>query len=95
MNKKQLVNEVSNAFGTTYKDADKILTTFISIIERSLLSWQEINIHWFGKFYLSKRKERESLNPRTWERIKVASFTTPAFKAWKVLKDIIKDKFDK
>jgi nucleoid DNA-binding protein len=44
MNKQQLKKRLADAFGTTKENADKMLDTFISVIEESLLSGQDVSI---------------------------------------------------
>lgn len=94
MNRRQLVERIAEWFDTTKVNANEMLTTFISIIEKSLLDWQEVNIHWFGKFYISNRKWRLGFNPRTKERMNINSYSTASFKVWRLLKQKLNKKFN-
>lgn len=95
MNKRQLIQELSIAFGTTYSNAKSMLETFTSVIENGLLSGQEVNIHGFGKFSTTIRKQRVWHNPQTREPMIIESNTLPVFKAGTPLKNKIREKFKK
>lgn len=94
MNRRQLVEKIAERFETTKVNANDMLTTFIWVIEDSLLDWQEVNIHWFGSFRVSKRKARLGFNPKTRERMNIDSYTTAAFKPGKPLKEKLSKKFN-
>lgn len=94
MNRRQLVEKISERFETTKINANDMLTTFIAIIEDSLLDWQEVNIHWFGSFKVSRRKSRLWYNPQTKQRMNIDSYVTCWFKPWKPLKEKLTKKFN-
>lgn len=94
MNKRQLVTELAKSFGVNQSEATSLLDAFVSVIEKMLLEWQEVNIHWFGKFQIIKRSARKWVNPQTKAPIDIAAYSTPTFKAWKPFKDKIKNKFN-
>lgn len=93
MNRRQLVEKISDKFDTTKMNASSMLDTFIAVIEESLLEWQEVNIHWFGKFYISNRKARNGYNPQTKQAMTIQWYTTVWFKPWKPLRLTITKKF--
>lgn len=94
MNKRQMISELSDKLNVSYKDASNILNSFVNIITDTLTSGQIVNISWFWKFELSKRKWRAGFNPRTRETIKIAKYTTPVFRAGLPFKNAIKAKFN-
>jgi DNA-binding protein HU-beta len=94
MNRRHLVEKVSTAFNTTQVNAKDILDIFVWIIEDSLLSWEEVNIQWFGSFKILRRKSKKGFNPKTREAIVNPAYSTPVFKAWLPLKRKIRAKFN-
>ena len=73
--------------------ANDIVDTVFDTITNCLLSWQEVNVPWFGKFCIQKRKAKAWINPRTKEAMQIPAYSTPTFKAWTPLKNAVKAKF--
>jgi len=94
MNKRQFVSKLAKNFEVNNKEADALLDVFISTIIDSLLEWQEVNLHWFGKFSIIRRSAKKGFNPKTREPMQIAAYSTPTFKAWEPLKNAIKNKFN-
>ena len=93
MNKKQFIKELANNLETSSANANDILDVVFNTITDCLLSGQEVNLHWFGKFTVAKRNAKAWINPRTKEPMQIAWYHTPTFKAWTPLKKTIKQKF--
>ena len=93
MNKKQFIKEISEALDTSMSVANDIVDTVFDTITNCLLSWQEVNVPWFGKFCIQKRKAKAWINPRTKEAMQIPAYSTPTFKAWTPLKKAVKAKF--
>jgi DNA-binding protein HU-beta len=70
-----------------------MLDTFISVIEESLLSGQDVSIPWFGKFWIARRPSKKGYNPHTKESMTISGYSTPVFKPWIRFKEKIKNKF--
>lgn len=94
MNRRQLIVELATAFHTSQANAWDMLDTFVSVIEKWLLEWQEVNLYWFGSFSVATRASKKWINPRTMESITVPWYSTPRFKASKNLKTKIRNKFN-
>ena len=94
MNKKQFIKELANNLETSAANANDILDVVFNTITNCLLSWQEVNLHWFGKFTVAKRNAKAWINPRTKEPMQIAWYHTPTFKAWTPLKKTIRTKFN-
>lgn len=93
MNKKQFIKEVAQTLEVSMNDASDVIDVIFDTITDCLLSGQEVNLHWFGKFTVAKRNAKAWINPRTKEPMQIAWYHTPTFKAWTPLKKTIKQKF--
>mgnify|MGYP003424761133 CR=1 FL=1 len=81
MNKKMLIDVVSEKLGTTKKDAGAALDAIVEAIIETVAEGQEVSISGFGKFGVSERAEREGRNPATGESIVIPASKSPKFKA--------------
>ena len=59
-------------------------------LKAELSKGAKVDIAGFGKFEVKVRNAREGINPKTLEKIHVASSKVPGFKAAKALKDAVK-----
>ncbi len=89
MNKSELVTAISEKTNTTKKIAEESLNAFIEVVTEELKKGGKIQLVGFGTFETRKRAARKGRNPQTKEEIKIPSATVPAFKAGKVLKEIV------
>lgn len=89
MNKSDLIKYVSDKTMITERDAGIIINVFLKGIEEGLESKEKITIKNFGSFSLQERKERNAVNPRTQEPIKVSAKTRIKFKSAKKLYNTI------
>ena len=69
LNKAQIIINIKNRNGYTYKKSSETVETIIEIIKRSLASGEDVLISGFGKFCVKKKKERRGRNPATGEDI--------------------------
>lgn len=81
MNKKMLIDVVSEKLGATKKDTGAALDAIVEAIIEAVAEGQEVNIAGFGKFGVSERAAREGRNPATGETIEIAASKSPKFKA--------------
>ena len=89
MNKTELISTVAEKTMTSKKDAEKIVNgVFLEIADR-LSENEKVQIMGFGTFEVRNKPERDCKNPRTGEKIRVASTDYPVFKAGQTLKDVI------
>ena len=90
LNKKALVESVSEKLGITKKDATVAVDTVFEEIASTLANGGKADISGFGKFEVNERPERMGINPATKEPLKIAASKAPKFKAAKALKDAVK-----
>lgn len=89
MNKSELITALSEKTGTSKKVAEESLNAFVEIVTEELKNNGKVQLVGFGTFETRKRAARKGRNPQTKEEIKIPAATVPAFKAGKVLKDIV------
>jgi len=89
MNKKDLVAKLAEDAGTTKKDAEAVLNSFMDTVGEVLANGDKISLVGFGTFETSERSARKGRNPQTGKEIDIPAKTLPKFKAGKSLKDKI------
>jgi len=90
MNKKTLINVLSEKLRKKKSDVKEIIeATFDAIIEE-LVKGNSVRIVGFGAFEVRRRIAREGRNPQTGDKILIEATKTPSFLAGKALKDAIK-----
>lgn len=89
-NKKALVDLLSEEKELSKKHAGEIIDFVFDSLKSELSKGSKVDIAGFGKFEVKVRNAREGINPKTMEKIQVASSKVPGFKAAKALKDAVK-----
>ena len=89
MNKKDLVAKLAEDAGTTKKDAEAVLNSFMDTVGEVLAKGDKISLVGFGTFETSERSARKGRNPQSGKEIDIPAKTLPKFKAGKSLKDKI------
>ena len=93
MNKAELAQTIANKVGTSKKEAESMISTFVEIVTNTLMSGGIVNIAGFGAFSARTRAGRVGVNPqKPSEKIQIPSVVVPKFKAGKGLKDALKKK---
>ena len=87
MYKKDLVKAISAKTGSTIKDVDTFLNTFIEVVTEELKNSGTVVMTGFGSFKTIKTKERAGRNPQTGKEITIASHNKVKFMPGKELKD--------
>ncbi len=87
MNKKELVDRVSEETGYHKKEVKEILEGITEVISAALEKGEKVQLVGFGTFEVSKRAAREGRNPQTGKKIKIAARKVPKFRPGKALKD--------
>ena len=87
--KAELITQIAEKSELSKKDSEKALAAVISSITEALTNGDKVQLVGFGTFEIRDRKEKESKNPRTGEKIIVPAKKAPAFKAGKALKDAV------
>lgn len=90
MNKNELVSIVSDELEMTRLQTEKVIDTFLEIIQNTLANEEKVVVSGFGTFEVRTRVARHGRNPRTGEEISIPELKTPAFRAGKVLKDKVR-----
>lgn len=87
MNKKELVESISEQRNLTKKDAEILVDTVFDTITDSMVNGNKVLISGFGTFNVNHRKERKGISPKTQEPIKIPASNTVTFKPSNRLKD--------
>ena len=86
LNRKDLVEIVSEEANLSKKDARNAIDLVFDNIERALLEGQEVNITNFGVFTPKKRQKRDGTDPKTHQRITIKETNSVVFRPCKYLK---------
>ena len=89
-NKKALVDLLSEEKELSKKHAGEIVDFVFDSLKSELGKGSKVDIAGFGQLEVKVRNAREWINPKTMEKIHVASSKVPGFKAAKALKDAVK-----
>lgn len=91
MNKKELIDNISEKAGISKKDAAAALNAFTKTVEEAMVAGDKVQLVGFGTFEVRQRGERTARNPQTKEQITVPASKAPAFKASSVLKKLVNE----
>ena len=86
MNKAEFIVHVASVGKITKAEAERCVNLFIDATTKGLSKGQSITFVGFGSFSVQKRKAREGRNPKTGEKMRIAAYSQPVFKAGKKLK---------
>ena len=89
MNKSDLIAAVAAKTGETKKNAEASINAVVDVIAETLAKGDKVPLVGFGTFGVSKRAAREGRNPRTGEKVTIASRKAVTFKAGSALKDAV------
>lgn len=89
MNKTELIAAVAEGSGISKKDAEKALSATIDAIIGAVTKGDKVQLVGFGTFEQRQRNARTGVDPRTGNKIEIASSKVPAFKAGKAFKDAV------
>jgi DNA-binding protein HU-beta len=92
MNKSDLIAAVAAKTGSTKKDAEVAINSFVEVVTEALEKGDKVQLVGFGSFEVRKRAARKGRNPQTKEEIKIPASKAPVFKAGKALKDLVNKK---
>lgn len=91
LNRKDLVEIVSEEAHLSKKDARAAIDLIFDNIESALLEGQEVNITNFGVFTPKKRQERLGTDPKTHKHITIKETNSVVFRPCKYLKGKLND----
>ncbi|MCL2754467.1 MAG: HU family DNA-binding protein [Oscillospiraceae bacterium] len=89
MTKTELVSVIAEKAGTTKKDAETALKAVLDSITDALADGKKVQLVGFGTFEVHERAERDGVNPRTKEKIKIAAANVARFKPGRALKEAV------
>lgn len=87
MNKKQLVDIVSQKQDLTKKDAESLVDTVFDTMAERIIDGDKVLISGFGTFKVNNRKERKGVSPKTKKAMIIPASKTVTFKPSHRLKD--------
>lgn len=90
MNKKELINVVTETAGLTKKDVAVVVDAVFDTIAEALKKGESVNISGHGKYEVRERAARKGRNPQTGEEMEIPASKVPAFKPAKSLRDAVK-----
>ena len=86
MNKGELVALMAEK-GHSKVEAEKALTWVVETVLTALGRGEDINLVGFGSFHIQSREAREGRNPKTGEKMRIAAYKQPVFRAGKRMKE--------
>jgi DNA-binding protein HU-beta len=90
MNRKKLVEVLSEETAFSRRDIGKVLDAFLRVLIRVLKKGSKVQWSGFGTFTVARRAARKGINPATKESIALPAIYVPKFKAGKLLKETIR-----
>jgi len=81
MTKNELIARMAEEAGISKKAAEAAMKSMLDGIQQSLEAGEKVTFVGFGTFSVAERKERESFNPQTKEKMHVPAKKVPKFKA--------------
>ena len=83
------MEQVADDANLTKKRAEVIVETVFGSVVEALRGGEKVEVRGFGSFRLRRRAPRQGRNPRTGDRVDVASKHVAYFKPGKELKELI------
>lgn len=87
--KAEVINTISEQAGISKKEAAAAFDAFVNYISDACQRGDRCAIPGLGSFLVTERKARQGVNPRTKEKIDIASSKNVRFKAGKDLRDLL------
>ena len=87
MNKKDLIQNLSETNGLSNVEATKIVSKFFNQMTTALENGDRVEIRGLCSFYVKQYKPYTGRNPKTGEKVQIKPKKLPFFKAGKELKD--------
>ena len=87
MNKTEFIAAIAEEAGLSKTDAAKAVKAFTDVVVEEMKKGEKIQLVGFGTFEVSKRPERQGINPATKERIRIKASKNVKFRPSKSLKE--------
>lgn len=95
MNKKELVEHVSNVKGIAYCDAESYVDLIFDTITKKIVDNEKVLISGFGTFYLHSRKGRFGSSPLNGEKIYIKPNLNMNFRQGSRVRSFLESKLNK
>ncbi|MDR2473950.1 MAG: integration host factor subunit beta [Tannerella sp.] len=89
MTKAELISQVAKSTGNDKSETLTIVTSFMSLIKKSLEEGENVYLRSFGSFIVKKRAEKKARNISKNTTITVPEHNIPAFKPARVFLDAV------
>ena len=90
MQKTRFIAEVAERSGVSKKDARRVVESMLEVISESLREGEKVVLTGFGTFEVRERQERQGVNPKTREPMRIPATKTPGFSASNSLKSAVR-----
>ena len=90
MNKSQLIQAIAEKSEKHARIKDRVVNLFFEKIKNALAENDKVEIRGFGSFFLKSYEGYKGRNPKTGEKVDVASKKLPVFRTGKDLKERVK-----
>ena len=87
MNKRELINALKNECRLTKQEAASVVALFFRTISDTLSQGDRVEIRGLCSFFVKEYQSYLGRNPKTGERVQIASKKLPFFKIGKELKE--------
>lgn len=91
MSEAELVKEVSKSLAMKQSDIKEVLDRIKKVTLEKVVAGEEVQLHGFGKFYLTKSPSRKGRNPVTGEEVQIDESQVLRFRAFSQAKTFIKE----
>ena len=92
MNKKELIDQISDATGETRRTVTGVLDEFVDEVQKQVKKGEKVSLPGFGTFSRKERAARTARNPQTGDPIRIKASKVPAFKAGTGFKEFVNGK---
>lgn len=89
MTKSEFIHKLMARKHMARNEAEKILNAFLDSVEDALFRDRHMELRGFGSFNVRRRKERNSVNPKTGEKIVVPACNAIVFRPSPALTDFL------
>ena len=79
MNKSDLIKKLAQSTGRKQKDCKELVEAVLELLQKAILSQEDVLLQGFGTFKLKYKQARTAKNPSTGEAIEVPEKYVPVF----------------
>lgn len=91
MSEAELVREIAKDLAMKQTDVKNVLDRLQEVVLSKVVNGEEVQMHGFGKFYLSKTPPRKGRNPVTGEEVTIGETWNIRFRAFSNAKTRLKE----